>query len=329
MSNPLAHRLDGLAETWNEAEITRPSLGRWIEQFDAGDQPIALRLLECMQMHGWARLIRECRLLHERLCIDLAEDGFDVERCSDIDFTRAFVCKSGDLISYLYRKANRLPVTCFHNIEGLQANQPAPNQRRALVILDDYIGTGSQFLFTFVARNAANRALLQSYARVRLAAIVVHDDARHKWKLLQRRDVEQVMAIEEQQLTCVDFAPERQALITALSSLDWRRAGLVAAGRDFAVIAHPRLSPDERQQLRAFLHRQQQVAGAGTTEFLLGHHSFFYGAPNALARVLLPLFKRIEDFSVYPRESQVGLPADLLDYDIDNPEPVTLHYPRK
>ena len=329
MRNPLAHRLDGLAETWNEAEITRPSLGRWIEQFDAGDQPIALRLLECMQMHGWARLIRECRLLHERLCIDLAEDGFDVERCSDIDFTRAFVCKSGDLISYLYRKANRLPVTCFHNIEGLQANPPAPNQRRALVILDDYIGTGSQFLFTFVARNAANRALLQSYARVRLAAIVVHDDARHKWRLLQRRDVEQVMAIEEQQLTCVDFAPERQALITALSSLDWRRAGLVAAGRDFAVIAHPRLSPDERQQLRAFLHRQQQTAGAGTTEFLLGHHSFFYGAPNALARVLLPLFKRIEDFSVYPRESQVGLPADLLDYDIDNPEPVTLHYPRE
>ena len=155
MRNPLAHRLDGLAETWNEAEITRPALGRWIKQFHAGDQPIALRLLECMQMHGWARLIRECRLLHERLCVDLAEDGFDVERCSDIDFTRAFVCKSGDLISYLYRKANRLPVTCFHNIEGLQANPPAPNQRRALVILDDYIGTGSQFLFTFVARNAA------------------------------------------------------------------------------------------------------------------------------------------------------------------------------
>jgi hypothetical protein len=168
-----------------------------------------------------------------------------------------------------------------------------------------------------VARSAANRALLQSYARVRLAAIIVHDDARHKWKPLQRRDVEQALAIEEQQLTCVDFAPERQVLITVLSS------------PDFAVIAHPQLSPDERQQLRAFLHRQQQAAGAGTTEFLLGHHSFFYSAPNALARVLLPLFKRIEDFSVYPRESQVGLPADLLNYDIDNPEQVTLHYPRE
>jgi hypothetical protein len=322
-------RLDALSEAWNEAEIARPSLGRWIGQFDAAEQPIALRLLECMQMHGWVRLIRECRLLHERLCVDLAEDGFDVERCSDIDFTRAFVCKSGDLISYLYRKANRLPVTCFHNMEGLRASPPGPDQRRALVILDDYIGTGSQFLFTFVARSAANRSLLQRYARVRLAAIVVHDDARQKWKLLQHRNVEQVMAVEEQQLTCVDFAPERKALVAALSSLDWRRAGLVAAARDFPVIAHPRLSPEEREQLRGFLRRQQEAQGAGTTEFLLGHHSFFYGAPNALARVLLPLFKRIEDFSVYPRESQVGLPADLLDYDIDNPEPVTLHYPRE
>ena len=329
MRDPLATRLDALADAWNEAEIARPSLGRWIEQFQLEDQAIALRLLECMQMHGWARLIRECRLLHERLCIDLAEDGFDVERCSDIDFTRAFVCKSGDLISYLYRKANRLPVTCFHNIEGLQAAPPSPDQRRALVILDDYIGTGSQFLFTFVARSTANQALLQRYARVRLAAIVVHDDARQKWKLLQRSEVEQVMAIEEQQLTCVDFAPERQALIDALSNLNWRRTALVAAGRDFPVIAHPQLSPDERLKLRGFLQRQQEAQGAGTTEFLLGHHSFFYGAPNALARVLLPLFKRIEDFSVYPRESQVGLPADLLDYDIDNLEPVTLHYPRE
>jgi len=281
-----------------------------------------------MQVHGWARLIRECRLLHQRLCTDLAEDGFEVERCSDIDFTRAFVCKSGDLISYVYRKANRLPATCFHNIEGLQAHPAGSDQRRALVILDDYIGSGSQFLFTFVARSPANRELLRRYARVRLAAIVVHDDARHKWSLLQHRRVEEVMAIEERQLRCVDFRADRDGLIAALASLDWRRAGLVAAARDFPVIAHPDLSPAEREQLRGFLRRQQDAGGAGTTEFLLGHHSFFYGAPNALARLLLPLFKRIEDFSVYDRDSQVGLPADILDYDIDNPAPVTAHCPR-
>ena len=328
MPDPLSLRLDQLAAAWNEAEISRPSLGRWLAQFEAGEQPIALRLLECMQVHGWARLIRECRLLHERLCRDLAEDGFDVERCSDIDFSRAFVCKSGDLISYVYRKANRLPTTCFHTIEALQASPPAGGQRRALVILDDYIGTGSQFLFTFVARSEANRQVLRRYARVRLAAIVVHDDARHKWKLLQHHAVEQVMAIEERQLTCVDFAPARQALSAALAELDWRRAGLLAVARDFPVTAHPGLSPEERESLRLFLRQQQEAEGAGTTEFLLGHHAFFYGAPNALARVLLPLFKRIEDFTVYDRDSQVGLPADILEYDIDNPEPVTALYPR-
>lgn len=328
MNGEWAQKLDQLAEAWNEAEISRPSLGKWLGQFPKADQAIALRLLECMQVHGWARLIRECRVLHGRICADLHEDGFDVEHYSDIDFSRAFVCKSGDLISYVYRKANRLPVTCFHNIETLTAAPPAKGQRRALVILDDYIGTGSQFLFTFVARHDQQRNLLQQYTRMRLAAIVVHDDARQKWKRLQQGRIDDVMAIEEQQLTCVDFAPERADLVAALSSIDWRCCGLVAVQRDFPVLAHPQLTEQERHDLRQFLQRQTDATGAGTTEFLLGHHAFFYGAPNALARVLLPLFKRVEDFSVYPRESQVGLPADIIDYDIDNPKPVTNLYPR-
>ena len=191
------------------------------------------------------------------------------------------------------------------------------------MIFDDYIGTGSQFLFQFVARSNSNRKLLQRYRRLRLAAVVVHDNAREKWKLLQHQQFHRVMEIEEAQLTCMDFSRDRGELTQALSELDWKRTGLVAAQRDFPVTAHPNLRPEQRQQLSQFLLKLQQSEGAGTTEFLLGHHTFFYGAPNALARVLLPLFKRIEDFTVYPKESQVGLPADILDYDIDNPESVT------
>jgi hypothetical protein len=85
-----------LTEALNEPEITSPSLSRWIDQFDAGDQPIDLRLLECMQLPIWARLIRECRLLHERLCIELAEDGIVLQGCSDIDFTRAFRARAAN-----------------------------------------------------------------------------------------------------------------------------------------------------------------------------------------------------------------------------------------
>ena len=73
-----------------------------MDQFPVDDQPIAMRLLECMELHSWARMIRECRLPHQRLCVDLHNDGFDVDGFSDIDFTRAFTCKSGDLASYVY-----------------------------------------------------------------------------------------------------------------------------------------------------------------------------------------------------------------------------------
>ena len=315
--------IETLSARWNEPEISSSSVLHWLEQFEASDHAIALKLLDCMEMHSWARLIRECRLLHERLCSDLGEDGFDIEHFSDIDFTRAFVCKSGDLIAYVYRKANRIPVSCFKNIEALHSTFRTEAERRALVIFDDYIGTGSQFLFQFVARSNSNRKLLQRYRRLRLAAVVVHDNAREKWKLLQHQQFQRVMEIEEAQLTCMDFSRDRGELTQALSELDWKRAGLVAAQRDFPVTAHPSLRPEQRHQLSQFLLKLQQSEGAGTTEFLLGHHTFFYGAPNALARVLLPLFKRIEDFTVYPKEVQVGLPADILDYDIDNPESVT------
>ena len=316
-------RLDQLASQWNEAEIPRPSLDRWLAQFEADDQSIALRLLECIEMHSWARLLRECRLLHQRLCRDLAGDGFDVASFRDIDITRAFVCKSGDLIAYAYRKANRLPVTCFRSMDALLANPPANQDRRALVVLDDYIGTGSQFLFHFLARQPAHLQLLQRYAKVRLGAIVVHDDARQKWKLLQHRCFRDVMALEEQELACIDFSGERERLIAALSQLNWSDCGLLAAQKDFPVTAHPGFSPEERLALQHFLRKQQQKEGSGTTEFLLGHHSFFYGAPNALARVLLPLFKRVEAFTAYDSSTLVGLPAAIIDYDIDNSQAVS------
>ena len=316
-------RLDQLAVQWNEAEIPRPSLDRWLAQFEADDYGIALRLLECIEMHSWARLLRECRLLHQRLCRDLASDGFDVASFRDIDFTRAFVCKSGDLIAYAYRKANRLPVTCFRSMESLLAHPPADHERRVLVVLDDYIGTGSQFLFHFLARKPAHLNLLQRYAKVRVGAIVVHDDARHKWKLLQHRCFHDVMAIEERELACIDFSGEREQLIEALAQLDWTNCGLVAAQKDFPVTAHPCLTQNERRSLQHFLRKQQQKEGTGTTEFLLGHHSFFYGAPNALARVLLPLFKRVEDFTAYDSSTLVGLPAAIIDYDIDNVQAIS------
>ena len=327
----LDDRLRRLATALNEPEIALESLQRWLRGFSPADRPVALLLLECMEYHGYGRLIHECRRLHEHLCRDLAEDGFDVESWSDVDFTRAFTCKSGDIISVFYRKANRIPVTRFHNIEALLEDRSQPStggRSRALVILDDYIGTGSQFLFQFLARNPRHIALLKTYRKVRLGAIVVHDDARVKLRLLKQKAIEEVVAIEEQELTCVDLSGERMDLCHHLASVDWRNFGLLAVQRDFPLLQRPELDGEQRREIRRLLGVGEPEESSGTTEFLLGHHTFFYGAPNALPRLLLPVFRRIEDFTVYPREIQVGLPSDLIDYDMDNPQPITHLYPR-
>ena len=316
----ISRRLDQLTDDWNEAEISRPSLQRWMDQLPNEDHAIALRLLECMEFHGYSRLVRECRQIHRNLCNDLAQRGFDTETYSDIDFTRAFTCKSGDVIAYIYRKANLIPVTSFHNVEALLAD-PRRNleQKRALVILDDYIGTGSQFLFQFVAREPAHCKLLNSYACLRFLAIVIHDDGKSKYQLLAKGAFEEVMDIEEQELTCIDFSKDRNQLISALGSVNWQNSALLGAQRDFPLLDHPQLSNLERSNLIQFLEHHDPHTEAGTTEFLLGHHTFFYGAPNALPRLLLPLFKRVEDFTIYPREVQVGLPNAIMSYDIDGP----------
>jgi hypothetical protein len=316
----ISQRLDQLTEDWNEAEISRPSLQRWMDQLPNEDHAIALRLMECMEFHGYFRLVRKCRQIHRNLCDDLAQRGFDTETYSDIDFTRAFTCKSGDVIAYIYRKANLIAVTSFHNVEALLAD-PRRNleQKRALVILDDYIGTGSHFLFQFAAREPAHCKPLNSYACLHFLAIAIHDDGKLKHQLLAKGAVEEVMTIEEQELTCIDFSKDRNQLISALSSVNLQNSALLGAQRDFSLLDHPQLSNIERSSLVQFLERHDHHTEVGTTEFLLGHHKFFYGGPNALPRLLLPLFKRVEDFTIYPRDVQAGLPEAIMSYDIDGP----------
>ena len=97
----------------------------------------------------------------------------------------------------------------------------------------------------------------------------------------------------------------------------------MAAEHDFPLTAHSSLTVDEQHRLQELLLGEHQKEGSETTEFLLGHHTFFYGAPNALARVLLPLFKRVEDFTAYDPDTLIGLPARIINYNIENPDPIT------
>ena len=39
--------------------------------------------------------------------------------------------------------------------------------------------------------------------------------------------------------------------------------------------------------------------------------------------MLLPLFKRVEDFKAYDPDTLIGLPARIINYNIENPDPIT------
>ena len=109
MTPGLDARIDALSRRFNEPAIPEPSIRKWLGQFEEEDRPAALLLLEQITFHTYPALIGESRLLHGKLKAALSAAGFDGDGLRDVDFTREFTCKSGDIISYIYRKANLIP----------------------------------------------------------------------------------------------------------------------------------------------------------------------------------------------------------------------------
>lgn len=323
MTPDLDARIDALSRRFNEPVIPEASVRKWLGQFDEADRPTALLLLEQITFHTYHGLVGEARLLHGKLKAALSAAGFDGDGLSDVDFTREFTCKSGDIISYIYRKANLIPTADFKTVDRLvetSAQEEGGRGARALVILDDYIGTGSQFIFQFVARSAEDIRLIGSYKRVFLCCIAVHEKAIDKGLLLRQGRIEEVIKLEEEQIPDVDFAPDEKLFRESLRKVDWSRIELVCLHRDVSILSEENGSLDRAQKrgVERLLNKYALKGCEGSTSFLCGRHAFFYGAPNALPAVLLPLFTRVEDFTIYPDEHFTGITSQIIDYEMGN-----------
>lgn len=315
-------RLEALFSRWSDPVIPRDRIERWLEQFPEEDCAAALALLEKIEFHSFSRLLRECRQLHAQLQERLFADGFDSQTFRDVDFSREFTCKSGDVISYIYRKATAVPSVDFKNFDLLisrWADCSGGFCDRALVILDDYIGTGSQFIFQFLGRSRIDIQVLNSYRKVYLASIVTHDNAFEKLALLQKGEYRRVLSIEEAQFPDYDWAWEENDLQDALRSVDWSKLTLLCVEREHPLLSpeNARVSSEEREMIGQFLGR---FGGDSTltTSYLAGHHAFFYGAPNSLPKILFPLLSRVEDLSIYPTEHLIGVSPDIVRWGMDD-----------
>ncbi|MEI6154201.1 MAG: hypothetical protein WCQ90_08955 [Deltaproteobacteria bacterium] len=320
--NLFGETTEALFRRFNEPVVTIESIKKWLSSFDDEDKFAALLLLSHIEYHSQPRVMRETRLVHEQLLERLSMGRFDVKTFQDIDFSREFTCKSGDVVSFIYRKSNLIPNKNFKTFDQLireTVNNPDMFKNRALVILDDYIGTGSQFIFHFIGENSEDARVINSYRKTYLVSYIIHEKALQNFRLLFDGKVEQFIMAEKEQFPDFDFTPEEETIRRNLTNLDWNKIELVylEIEKPLMSLDNKTLNDNEKRQIDRLLNKYKQEGYSGTS-YLLGHHTFFFGAPNSLPRILWPLFNRVEDFSYTATPRPVDLNEDVIGYAIDN-----------
>ena len=321
LPHDLDSAIDELFDRFNEPVIRRESIAKWLERFEGEDRQAALLLLRNIEYHTQPRLKRETRLLHKKLVERLARDNFDTATFHNVDFSREFTCRSGDVVCYIYRKSNLVPSVDFKTFDYLvRATADAPEKfaDRALVILDDYIGTGSQFMFEFIGRSDDDVRVLNTYKKVYLACYVINEKALQNFRLAAVGSIEEMIRTEEDQFPDTDFSQDEELFRRTLSQLDWKQIELVYLEEEQSLLSpkNHKLSDEEKKSIEMLLATNSHDGYSGTS-YLIGHHAFFFGAPNSLPELLWPLFNRVEDFSIYADRPQ-GVTEDIVGYGVDD-----------
>lgn len=226
-----------LYQRFNEESISQKQITRWLEQFDTDDQPTALFLAGLIDYWGYQRVHFGLRSLHARLMQQLAKDGFTSEFDNDnsyerIDFSRSFCSKSGDLISYFYRKMNGMRSLEFSNLEALETRQDDLSER-ALVIFDDYVGTGCQFLSNSYRKS--HYELFNRYGKIYVATLIANNQAIQTFKQVNQGNYETLVSLQcdiEEMTDLEEIADLRQSFKKILPG----KSHLVYTNREISLL---------------------------------------------------------------------------------------------
>jgi len=311
-------RIKKLSVDFNKNTLNKAHINKWINQFDEEDRSTALRLAENIDYHTFSDLLGETRELHLKLSEILEKDGFDSKTLSNVDFSKMFSAKSSDMISYIYSKANLIPGEKFISFDAFKYIPPENHKDRALVLVDDYVGAGTQILLRFLAQNPENLKILQGYKKIYIATIAANESGCKKFTLLKQGKVHEIIDnackefknyknYDELEVNFNKYLP----LLTkeGLNS----KIELVTLNIEKPLLSdkYERLTNDEKEDIKQFLLKYNVHKFPFGFNNLQGHTGFFYNVPNSLPDILCnhritqksnlkPLFDRYDDTSIYP-----------------------------
>lgn len=311
--------IDNLYQRFNEESVSHQQIFTWLEQFEEADKPAALLLAGLIDYWGYKRVHFGLRSLHIRLMNRLIEDGFVPDfhaehRYDQVDFSRSFCSKSGDLISYCYRKINGMRSLEFTNLEALD-NCEEDISKRALVILDDYVGTGCQFL-SFSYRDV-HPELFNRFAKVYVATLVANNLAIENFKQVNQGNYEMLVQI----LSGVDEVNDQAEVDAIRSSFNKIHPGqcrLIYAQNEISLLdpASP-LTKEEKRLIKNLITKYTHNEYCHGLFNVMSHNVFFFQCPNNAPQLLWdwdcgdepggwhPLFPRVSDSSIYAHDGNI------------------------
>lgn len=128
--------------------VSREKLRLWLEQFEAQDYDLLIRVLENIEFYDLSRLQNLLRALHRAIRTQASNDGF--RNLENLVFApMGETAESGQEIIKRYRDVNRINNTKAKlaqiiELPKLLYEANKAGEKLAVVFLDDFIGTGSQ-----------------------------------------------------------------------------------------------------------------------------------------------------------------------------------------
>lgn len=306
--------IGSLYNQFNSENISQNEIQQWLDQFDSEDQEAAVLLLEQIQYFSYKQLMNDLKLLHKKLLLKLKIDGFinNSEKelvFESVDFSKTFPAKSGDLISYFYRGSNLIRAVSFKNLSDLfVSTEQNINSNKALVILEDYVGTGTQFLFELYAKRYYE--LFNSYRKVYFVVLVATKNAVNRFEKITNGDYD---SLTQDFISILNIQDEnaKKEVLANFRRIPKDKLEIIYLHKEIPLNDSSR-NPDTTNKLLALLDKYNIKRYLGGNFSSFGHTVFFYNCPNNLPEILwnsqsihrdktpwTPLFKRVEDLSIY------------------------------